>query len=306
MKALVAGWFSFEGMGATAGDLLTRDLACEWLEHAGRSYDVALASPFRGGVDWRAVDPSAYSHVVFVCGPFGNGEPVTAFLARFAGRRLVGVNLTMLQSLHEWNPFDLLLERDSTTRARPDLAFLSARPRVPVVGIVLIQPQPEYAGRDLHQEANAAIQRLVASCEVATVPIDTRLDAPNAGGLRTPAEIESLIAKMDVVATTRLHGLVLALKNGVPVVAVDPVAGGAKIRRQAEVIGWPFALGMDGLSDTTILAAFEYCLTEEARSLAGGCAERARQTLEGSRERFLTYFREDVAECTRPYETRRS
>ena len=70
------------------------------------------------------------------------------------------------------------------------------------------------------------------------VKIDTRLDT-NQTGLRTPAEVESVIRKMDVVMTTRLHGLVLAIKNGVPVIAIDPVAGGAKIKRQAESIDWP-------------------------------------------------------------------
>ena len=95
MKALVAGWFSFEQMGATAGDLMARDLACEWLAGGGHAYDVALAAPFTGGVDWRAVDPRRYSHVVFVCGPFGNGGPVTEFLQRFAGRRLVGLDLVL-------------------------------------------------------------------------------------------------------------------------------------------------------------------------------------------------------------------
>ena len=48
--------------------------------------------------------------------------------------------------------------------------------------------------------------------------IDTRLDVPNNSGLRTPAEIESLIAAMDVMVTTRLHGTVLALRNGVPAI----------------------------------------------------------------------------------------
>lgn len=75
MKTLVAGWFSFELMGATAGDLMACDLVCEWLKKAEHLYDVALAQPFQGGVDWRAVDPQDYSYVVFVCGPFGNGEP---------------------------------------------------------------------------------------------------------------------------------------------------------------------------------------------------------------------------------------
>jgi hypothetical protein len=52
-KAPVAGWFSFENGAATAGDLLARDLACEWLERIGLAYDVALAAPFCGG--WTGV-----------------------------------------------------------------------------------------------------------------------------------------------------------------------------------------------------------------------------------------------------------
>ena len=59
MKALVTGWFSFEEMGATAGDLMARDVVCEWLGRAGCPHDVALAPPFEGGVDWSTVDPLA-------------------------------------------------------------------------------------------------------------------------------------------------------------------------------------------------------------------------------------------------------
>ena len=110
MKTLVAGWFSFEQMGATAGDLFARDLLCEWLRSVGHSYDVAVASPFQGDVDWRSVDPENYSNVIFVCGPFGNGWPITEFLPRFDRCRLIGINLSMLESLDIWNPFDLLFE----------------------------------------------------------------------------------------------------------------------------------------------------------------------------------------------------
>jgi hypothetical protein len=66
-----------------------------------------------------------------------------------------------------------------------------------------------------------AIRAVGLSGEVAAVPIDSRLDV-NKAGLRTPAEVESSIARMDVVLTTRLHGTALSLKNGVPVVAIDP------------------------------------------------------------------------------------
>jgi hypothetical protein len=71
VNVLVAGWFSFEQMGATAGDLLVRDVACAWLDEARRSYAVATAPPLTGGVDWRRVEPTEYEQVVFVCGPLG-------------------------------------------------------------------------------------------------------------------------------------------------------------------------------------------------------------------------------------------
>ena len=59
MRALVAGWFSWEKYTATAGDLMACDVACDWLRQAGLPFDVALAPPFTGGVDWRTVDPAA-------------------------------------------------------------------------------------------------------------------------------------------------------------------------------------------------------------------------------------------------------
>ena len=57
MRVLVAGWFSFEHMGATAGDLMARDVACRWLAEAGCPFDVAAVPPFATPqtVDWRGV-----------------------------------------------------------------------------------------------------------------------------------------------------------------------------------------------------------------------------------------------------------
>lgn len=292
MRALVAGWFSFEHMGATAGDLLARDVVCRWLDEGGVPHDVALAPPFEGGVDWRAVDPAAYGHVVFVCGPFGDGWPLTAFLPRFAGCRLVGLDLSMLQPLDDWDPFDLLLERDSSRAARPDLALLSEGPLVPVAGLVRVHRQEEYGARGAHEEADRLLDGLLASAGLAVIPIDTRLDE-NATGLRSAAEVESAIARVDVVVTTRLHGMVLALKNGVPAVAVDPVRGGAKICRQAAALGWPHAFAVDAASPAALREALERCLGPGARARAAAVADRARAALAPVREALL-------AEMARP------
>lgn len=274
-------------MGASAGDLLTKDVVCNWLDHANVAYDVLLAPPFEPSLDWQQIDPQLYSHVIFVCGPFGNGPPITDFLPRFAHCRLVGLNLSMLEPLEKWNPFNVLLERDSSRIGRPDICFLSDLPGAPVAGLVLAHKQTEYGPRALHEKANTAIERLVASRDLAVVPIDTRLDE-NSTGLRSPAEVESLIARMDVILTTRLHGTVLALKNGVPVVAVDPIDGGAKVTRQAETINWPVVFGADTLSDHALQQGLEYCLTSEGREAARTCAAGARELLHGIREELLT------------------
>src|SRR6185436_7115787 len=143
----------------------------------------------------------------------------------------------------------------------------------------LVEPYDE----GLTDPANRAIERLTQSREMACVPIDTRLDT-NPGGLRTPAEVESLLARMDVVVTTRLHGAVLALKNGVPVIPIDPEAGGAKIRRQIESIGWPILFCADGLDDALLARALDFCLTDAARLEARACAERAARRVEQLRD----------------------
>jgi len=296
MRALVTGWFSFEHMGATAGDLLARDVVCRWLDEAGCPHEIALARPFEGGVDWTRVDPGSYSHLVFVCGPFGRSPDVVEFLARFSHCRQIGVNLSMLEPLEIWNPFHLLLERDSSRTSRPDLSFLSRAPKVPVIGVVLIDSQPEYGAQDARNAANEVILRFVEARELAAVRIDTRLDV-NSTGLRTPSEIETLIARMDVVLTTRMHGLVLSLKNGVPVVAVDPVSGGAKVRRQAQTLGWPCVLSADGVTEEGLAQAFDFCRTEKAREMARLCARRARSSLTVAAGAFIAEFVVDGGEA---------
>jgi hypothetical protein len=284
---LVTGWFSWSDEAVTAGDLLARDVACRWLREAGRAYDVANAPEFGDGVEWRRVDPARYSDVIFVCGPVEAGRRLDYLIARFGGSRWIGLNVTMLRPLESWNPFDLLVERDSPATARPDLAFAAESQVVPVIGVVLVERYgPEYPERDRQTQARDAVTRLLDARPAARISIDTRLKA-NTTALRTAAEVESAIAGMDVVVTTRLHGLVLALKHGVPALAIDPVAGGAKISQQAGAVGWPVVRTGDQLDQKDLNEALDYCLTEEARELARECAARTKSALDAARCDFV-------------------
>jgi Polysaccharide pyruvyl transferase len=289
VKTLVAGWFSFEGMGATAGDSLACDVACEWLREAGRSVDVALAPPHAGGVDWRSVDPAEYPEVVFVCGPFGNGPPLNGFLKRFREARLIGLNVSLLEPIEAWDPFALLWERDSSRASRPDISFAAPSSEAPVVAVVLVHPQREYPG-GMHEEVGRAIGRLRKAREMAVVEIDTRVDE-NRTGLRTPGEVEAMIASTDVVITTRVHGLVMALRNSIPALVIDPIAGGAKVRRQADAVGWPIAFNADQISDSLLGKAFDRCLSEEMRRQAARCGHAAREQVAALRKELIATLR---------------
>src|SRR3954454_3221638 len=290
-RVLVAGWFTWPDTGAAAGDLLARDVACEWLGEAGREYDVANAPEFGHGVDWRKVDPAHYSDLVFVCGPVESGRRLDALLQRFGRSRRTGLNVTMLRPLESWNPFDVLLERDSARTRRPDLALVAEGARVPLIGVVLVERYPpEYPDRDRQVEARAAVRRLLGTRPCATIAIDTRLKT-NRTRVRTKEEVESVIAATHAVVTTRLHGLVLALKHGVPALAIDPVAGGAKVSQQAAALGWPVVRTGDQLDEADLAAAFDYCLTDEARELAAECAARARSAVDRTRHDFVQALR---------------
>jgi peptidoglycan/xylan/chitin deacetylase (PgdA/CDA1 family) len=286
-RTLVTGWFSFADGHATAGDLLARDMACDWLCQAGEPFDVAIDAAYGAGLDWRTVDPRRYHQLVFVCGPFGRSDDMEIdLLRRFADCRTIGLNLSMIDPLEDWNPFDTLLERDSGRTTSPDIVFASCRPLVPVVGICLVEP---HDGADT-VTAEAAIERLMAAEDLAALRIDTRLDV-NAAGLRTPAQIEALLARVDMVITTRLHGLVLALKNGVPVIAIDPVIGGGKISRQGREIDWPVTFGVANLTDAGLRGALSFCLSDEARRRARACARDASNRVVAIRERFIESVR---------------
>ena len=272
MRVLIAGWFSFPDGHATAGDILAGNLIRNSLIRADVPCDLATTVEFDGNVQLPAADPRMYDVVVFVCGPFENKHYEASLFERFAHCRFYGVDLSMIEPIDVWNPFDYLVERDSPTSGRPDIVFAAPSDLVPVAGVCLVEDYPDGDTGS----ANRAISKLLDRSSLARLMIDTRLDQ-NEFGLRCHREIEAVIARLDVLLTTRLHGMVLALKHGVPVIAIDPVPGGAKIVRQGQTIGWPHVFAVDRVTDADLDEAVVACQAEEARGVARACADRARR-----------------------------
>ena len=93
--------------------------------------------PRPSAAGWTGGRPTRRLHArgVFVCGPFGNGWPITEFLGAVRRRQAHRTESVMLRR-RAWNPFDILFERDSSRATSPDLSILSeCAVRAPVVGV---------------------------------------------------------------------------------------------------------------------------------------------------------------------------
>jgi hypothetical protein len=257
------------------------------LDQAAISYEVAWSPVFRpGALRLEDAAPSRYTHLVFVCGPL-HGAPVADLHTRFAGLRRIAVGVTVIdRSDPACTGFDLVLARDGSRSAplpdlsatvppvrRPRTAAEAPVPPVPVTGVVLASGQGEYGARRRHQQVTEGLTAWLGGKSCAPVPLETRLDSRDWRLCSSAAAFEALLGRMDVVVTTRLHGLALALRAGVPALAVDPVDGGGKVTAQAAAWQWPAILPPGQASDPGRLdELWAWCLSPDGRRAAAAAA----------------------------------
>lgn len=291
MRVLVTGWPSFRHGEATAGDVLAMEAVRRTLAAAGIPYDLAWSPVFRpGGHTLPQAPPGRYSHLVFCCGPL-HGPQVAGLHRRYARCRRIAVGVSVIDPADPAAAgFHAILARDGTGGSpRRDLAAGVGVPPVPVAGVCLAPGQREYGERRRHDEVTAGLGAWLEGQECARVVLDTRLDPRGWRNHATPSQVEAIIRRLDVVVTTRLHGLVLALKNGVPALAIDPVAGGAKVSAQARAWDWPAVITTGGRVGAGELdRQWRWCLSREAAERADTARLAARDGAAGPHSAGLT------------------
>lgn len=289
-RALVAGHFSLPGGRGTFGDVEAMEVVCAWLDEAGIRYDVA--SNGEDGVPGPRlleIDPAEYGIFIFVCGPWYPRKPIHALLLKqFAHCFKIGVNLTVAESGQAG--FDALLARDNPLEHRADLAFARPIERLPVVGVLLVERQAAYGSRQRHPYVKKVFDDYLASGKIVPLRLDTVI-YNNKVGLKSGAALESLLSKVDVLITNRLHGLVLGLKNNVPVVVVDSVAGGGKVTAQAKSLGWPILIPVEALSLETLDETVQLCLQHDKRHQLDAARQQAQASLDTTKKAFLELVR---------------
>lgn len=121
----------------------------------------------------------------------------------------------------------------------------------------------------------AGLEQWLGGLDAARLPLDTRLDPRDWRLPATAAQVGSVIARLDAVVSMRMHGLVLALRAGVSVLAVDPVAGGGKVSAQARAWDWPAVLAAEETDPARLNGLLRWCLSDAGRDAAGARAALA-------------------------------
>lgn len=274
MRVLVTGWPTFLHGEATAGDVLSMRRVRSALAGRGIEVDTAWSPGFRrDGLHLDDADPARYTHVVFTCGP-AHGEQVRALHELFPESIRIAVGVTVLdRNDPAVAGFHRVLPRDGGPGPNPDLSRYAATTDTPVIGVVLAPGQREYGDRRRHDDVHRVLLDWVGELDCAPVALDTRLDTGDWTHCSTPDQFTSLLRRLDVVVTTRLHGMVLALRGGVPALAVDPVAGGGKVAAQADALQWPALVAAETATGPGGRDALDtwwrWCLSEAARQRAG-------------------------------------
>jgi hypothetical protein len=145
----------------------------------------------------------------------------------------------------------------------------------------MVAGQAEYGRRARHERVGETLDSWLRDCRGALIPLETRLDPRDWRLCTSPAQFEAIVRRLDFVVTMRLHGLVLALSHGVPALAVDPVAGGAKVTAQARAWDWPAVVtaGPDANLDPRDLDRWrDWCLSASGRDRAARAAAAAPTT----------------------------
>lgn len=261
-RRLLLGWYgTFEGHG-TVGDLRSLEAAVSHLVARGHAvtHATAAALDIAGAerADWQAVQPESFDAVLFVCGPILRQHPETgAFFDRFRHRNLAGLGVSLLPPDHfnHLNPFARVFARQGLPEMFGDIAVTASaaaniaapmsstserRRDAPVIGLALRGVQNEYGAENLLADEAAAL--FAALTDVVARHGDARITMLENHLVRAgvpPDDIERAYARCDLVLTTRFHGAVIAMRQGVPFIALDHIRGGAKVLPLLRDSGWP-------------------------------------------------------------------
>ena len=294
-RALLTGFFS------TFGDIEVLNVVKNWLDEIEINYDVAAYSQevnksISRSVNIRDANPSDYTHLIIICGPFWKNFYLDNRLdfSGFSHCNIIGVNLTLVESKDVFNPFNSIFIRDFNGVSVPDLSLFRETTVKPVIGVCLIAQQPEYGSRQNHEFIQSMISETLKTANYGVVKIDTKWPFErNEVFCTSPDAFDSVCKRVDLLVTNRLHGMVLGLKAGVPVIAIDPVIGGDKVIAQGKALDWPLTFAGEEMNAEILRQKIDLCLSEDYRTLVTDKINLAKKKIDHIKSEFIASVIQD-------------
>ncbi|MCA1224831.1 polysaccharide pyruvyl transferase family protein [Saccharopolyspora sp. 6M] len=284
MRVLITGWPSFLHSEFSAGDVAAMRRVADALGTSGIPHELAWSPVLvPGSLTLDDADPGEFTDLVFVSGP-AHGRQVEELHQRYARCRRTAIGVTVIdEQAPAVRGFHHVLARDRPrVPATRDLAAGGSISPTPVAAIVVSHGRREYGPLRRHDGVHRYLLNWIGRTDCAPMVVDLRLDRVNARLCSTADQFATLLGRADVVVTSRLHGLVFALAQGIPAIAVDPVGGGGKVSAQGAAWQWPAVLsseelydGGDGQAGALLDRWWQWCLGPEGREMAADRADQA-------------------------------
>lgn len=302
-RVIICGYFSLQYRTNTAGDLIVLSVLLEWLDSLDYSYDVVTDFPIStvNAVSLDSIDIEEYDAMIFVCGPLADFESLISFVKRFNGIKKIAINVSVVdEKIKIVELFDYILPRDTTYLVNFDMAIEKRiNSFAPVVGLIFVGPQKEYSLQQ-HSKVEEIVFATLNQLNLPYVRIDTKLPY-NEYGLKSEKEIISVISKMDLVITTRLHGSILSLKSHVPFITIDPISMGAKVTRQLTKIEWPLTIGVDSLTTERLEQLIRKAIQPETKQLVCQVDNSCMEKYQISKQKMISELKEALIDEYRIY-----
>ena len=265
------GSYGFSG-GPTIGDLmavdnLSRHLTSAGVEHAIVSHSELGFNHHFNVTDIYSLKPA--KNICFVCGPLMANPNLVDFLKKQIDAKKSAVGVSVLYEQSKFNrQFDLIVPRDGVAPSYFDLAVSKVSPveykeKPKSVGVCLRGNQKEY-GKDRLSLAKKALDmtnELIKTSGLEPVFINTVLSKTN-----TAEYINNQFRSVDLMFTTRMHGTLLSLAAGKPVIALDQIPGGAKVADICKKVNWPYIFSVESTTQEMLTKALKELQAPDIKS----------------------------------------
>ena len=242
------GTLDKRGEVTTIGDLMAVYNVALYLTRSVGHVDIAWSGNLfdltRYCIDVEGADQPHYDAVLYVCGPLTAGHK--HFLARFHASKKIALGVSITgRGTGTLNPLDFLdavYVRDSDLQSNFDLALAdvgyphlmaSTKIRDSRVAICLAGDQAEYGADDGFDKAEDLIQQVTTNHQIVSVQTLLASTRP------LPASVELDLQCSSALITTRMHGALLAIYHGVPLISIDQIRTGAKVTKMVTQLDWP-------------------------------------------------------------------